>query len=212
MWKHLISSWAYFVLPNGTSIRVAMAQIEFLRGHCIQHMECTILLILLRQDFARTISQTNKHYNGQVCWVRGTGMIELTENQINDAPRVQQPGGVNRSLLHLPWQLPRHGTCVLGNPSRWYQRYMPATAITNDLGWVGVPNWNTNCLISLLLAVKKIVVKVLGFLLAGALCHAVHPCASLPAKVAAPQLPPWPSWWLVIAGRLMWPRPAAVEP
>ena len=47
-----------------------------------------------------------------------------------------------------------------------------------------------NYLISLLHAVKKIVVKVLDCLLVGALCPVLRPCASLPAKVVTLWLPP----------------------
>ena len=53
--------------------------------------------------------------------------------------------------------------------------------VTHDLGRGSKLQYELlNYLISLLLAVKKIVVKVFGYLLDGALCSAVRPCSRLP--------------------------------
>jgi len=63
--------------------------------------------------------------------------------------------------------------------------------VTHDLGRGSKLQYELlNYLISLLHAVKKIVVKVLDCLLVGALCPVLRPCASLPAKVVTLWLPP----------------------
>ena len=64
-------------------------------------------------------------------------------------------------------------------------------SVTHDLGRGTKLQYELlNYLISLLHAVKKIVVKVLDCLLVGALCPVLRPCASLPAKVVTLWLPP----------------------